>query len=228
MLLSRIDISKVIKINTLTWLGASNHVQHVILLQDGTFLCTCFLHQNNGLVCRHFFHLMTMDKAYKYHISLVRKRWYKETLQDNTSLDISKEPFVFADTVADKLNINDLNPLPATYMTEIHSLFPAHLVAPKTNTTELSQKRRYGVLTGLSKQIAEKVSTDAVEYERIKGILVEQLADLRELEELKDPTYIKGKGRPKRSRLSSNAESKRGTKCGKCREEGHNSRTCKH
>src|SRR4051812_48177348 len=122
MLLSRIDSSKVKKVNTLTRLGTSNHVQHVILLQDGSFLCTCFLHQNNGLVYRHFFHLMTMDKAYKYHISLVRKRWYKETLQDNPGLDISKEPFVFANTMADKINVSDLNPLPATYMTDIHSL----------------------------------------------------------------------------------------------------------
>uniref|UniRef100_U9TYY9 SWIM-type domain-containing protein n=1 Tax=Rhizophagus irregularis (strain DAOM 181602 / DAOM 197198 / MUCL 43194) TaxID=747089 RepID=U9TYY9_RHIID len=37
---------------------SSNSYQHVILLKDGTFLCTCLLLVSRGIVCQHYFKLM--------------------------------------------------------------------------------------------------------------------------------------------------------------------------
>lgn len=45
--------------------------QHVILLKDDSFLCTCLLLQNNGIVCWHYFHLMQVDNHFKYHVKLI-------------------------------------------------------------------------------------------------------------------------------------------------------------
>ena len=40
--------------------GTQEIGHHVILLDEGTHLCTCLLLVNKGLVCRHFFRVGTL------------------------------------------------------------------------------------------------------------------------------------------------------------------------
>ena len=51
---------------------------------------------------------MMVEKKCKYHISLVRKRWYKETIQDITDLKLklAQEPFIFAELQQQKQDSN--------------------------------------------------------------------------------------------------------------------------
>ncbi|PKC53781.1 hypothetical protein RhiirA1_478578 [Rhizophagus irregularis] len=50
--------------------------QHIILLDDGSHLCTCLWLINKGIVCRHFFQVMSYSINAQFHISLISQRWY--------------------------------------------------------------------------------------------------------------------------------------------------------
>ena len=121
-------------------------------------------------------------------------------------------------------------PISNTYMKHILAAFPE--TSPSlSERPSLVRKRQYGEIIGLSKQIAEKASEDPEQFERIKGILVQQLAHMRDEEEVNDPVQVKAKGRPRNKRLKNAMEIKtertRGSRCGKCGEDGHNVRTCR-
>ena len=112
-------------------------------------------------------------------------------------------------------------------MKDILTAFPLPLI--QLDHTAVTKKRRYGELVGLSKQVVERASEDPAKFEVVKNILVKQLAYMREDEEVNDPVYVKGKGRPRNKRLKNAVECRKyGPKCGRCGEEGHNARTCKH
>ena len=56
--------------------GQNSEPQYVILLDDGSHLCTCLWLINRGIVCRHFFRVMSYSVNARFHISLISKRWY--------------------------------------------------------------------------------------------------------------------------------------------------------
>ncbi|KAI7827530.1 hypothetical protein BC939DRAFT_445512 [Gamsiella multidivaricata] len=47
-----------------------------------SYFCTCLLLQTMGIVCRHSFCVTQGDSRWKYRISLVLKRWFREQWQD--------------------------------------------------------------------------------------------------------------------------------------------------
>jgi hypothetical protein len=51
--------------------GQKSEPQHVILLNDGSHLCTCLWLINRGIVCRHFFRVMSYSINAQFHISLI-------------------------------------------------------------------------------------------------------------------------------------------------------------
>jgi hypothetical protein len=147
-------------------------------------------------------------------------------MQDSLHLDLSKEPFVSANTQKPNIDDFDREPRPS-YMSDVLAAFAARSPVPRSDAALVSSKRRYGELTGLSKEIAQRVSGDPQEFERIKAVLTTTLAGLRKDEEIQNPGHVKGKGRPRNKRLRSAVESKGPSRCGRCGEEGHNARTCK-
>ncbi len=44
---------------------------YVILLNEGTHICTCLLLINKGLICRHFFRVGTYSQNATFHISII-------------------------------------------------------------------------------------------------------------------------------------------------------------
>jgi len=48
--------------------GTQGIGHYVILLNEGTHLCTCLLLVNKGLVCRHFFRVGTYSRFATFHI----------------------------------------------------------------------------------------------------------------------------------------------------------------
>jgi len=59
-------------------IGTSDIGHYVVLLNNGTHLCTCLLLINKGLIYRHFFHVATYSQSATYHIILIPSRWYLE------------------------------------------------------------------------------------------------------------------------------------------------------
>lgn len=93
-LLSKFPSSLVECVFEITHLLSKGGRQYLILLKDGSYICTLpFFLQNKGIVCRHFFAAMLSDQRCRYHISLVRKRWLKEEYQDGQTLDLEREVF---------------------------------------------------------------------------------------------------------------------------------------
>ena len=56
--------------------GQKSEPQHIVLLDDGSHLCTCLWLINRGIVCRHFFRVMSYSIHAQFHISLIPQQWY--------------------------------------------------------------------------------------------------------------------------------------------------------
>src|SRR5437764_8953754 len=62
-----------------------NRKQFVIVFNDGAYLCTCMLLSHAGIICRHFLVVLRASQIAKFHISMIPKRWNKESI-DNDKL----------------------------------------------------------------------------------------------------------------------------------------------
>ena len=51
--------------------GISHQENLVILLDDGTHLCTCTETITKGIICRHFWRVMLYTNLTKFHISII-------------------------------------------------------------------------------------------------------------------------------------------------------------
>ena len=88
----------------------------------------------------------------------MRKRWYKENIQDITDLDLSKEPFAFTNLQRRRLDSKDNSTLiPQSYMKDILKAFPSLPSTIRLDQTVITKKCQYEEFTGLSKQIAERL-----------------------------------------------------------------------
>lgn len=56
--------------------GQKSNPQYIILLDDGSHLCTCLWLINKEIVCRHFFRIMSYSINAQFHIFLIPQRWY--------------------------------------------------------------------------------------------------------------------------------------------------------
>ncbi|CAB5393350.1 unnamed protein product [Rhizophagus irregularis] len=52
--------------------------QYIILLQDGSHICTCLMLINKGIICRHFIRILTKSASAFFNISLIPSRWYND------------------------------------------------------------------------------------------------------------------------------------------------------
>ncbi|KAK3806917.1 MAG: hypothetical protein J3R72DRAFT_481229 [Linnemannia gamsii] len=116
-------------------------LQRVILLMDGSHICTCRSLQNAGLVCAHFFATMVFSDESRYHIGLINRRWYLEKWQNDIHLesDIKNEPFVHAKS---QLNA-PLDIMPAKrFMDSYLEVFPAQRHAIRPPVSEAIKEQR--------------------------------------------------------------------------------------
>src|SRR5207248_846198 len=54
----------------------------VILLNDGTYKCSCMSLVNRGIVCRHYFSIMLRTSQARFHIGFLNPRWFVQTHLD--------------------------------------------------------------------------------------------------------------------------------------------------
>jgi hypothetical protein len=199
--------------------------QYVVLLLDGSYICTCLLLQNSGIVCRHFFHLMQVDSRFKYHIKLIPSRWYKESVQDDPDYDACNEPFVLA--LAQNVDGTETTDIPTdTYMSDILSAFPLTPTFSPDDQTRHSKRRKYAELSGQFKEVHQVLEANPEMFEMVQESLNKIIIEGRGVEGILDPALVKPKGKQKKSRTKSCVEvrSRSSTKCGVCNELGHNAR----
>jgi hypothetical protein len=96
-LLNNIEPSSIIE----TWRvrrigGISQKSNMVVLLTDGTHLCTCMETVTKGIICRHFWRVMLYSSSAKFHISIIPTRWYKDSILVNLDMNLENSPILTA------------------------------------------------------------------------------------------------------------------------------------
>ncbi|CAG8551904.1 12154_t:CDS:2 [Funneliformis mosseae] len=54
-----------------------DHTNYILLMNDGSHLCTCLRNIYYGIICRHYFQVMNHTHKAKFHITMISKRWYR-------------------------------------------------------------------------------------------------------------------------------------------------------
>lgn len=62
---------------------------HVVLFDETCHLCTCLTLVSHGLVCRHFFCVMTLSLKARFHIGLIAERWHSDNVKETPEAAIS-------------------------------------------------------------------------------------------------------------------------------------------
>jgi hypothetical protein len=98
-LIGKVNRTNIVEIWRVTYLTHKpNSTPHfVILLHDGSHICTCLMIFNRGLVCRHFFQVMIYSKQAKFSISLIKKWWFKLKVTNNDYNDYNSQEQAFMD-----------------------------------------------------------------------------------------------------------------------------------
>ncbi|KAF0560709.1 protein far1-related sequence 5-like [Gigaspora margarita] len=82
-LLNGVEISNVIELWRIRCIGGLSYRENlVILLSNGTHLCTCIETITKGIICRHFWRVILYTSYAKFHISIIPARWYKDNIMD--------------------------------------------------------------------------------------------------------------------------------------------------
>jgi len=68
----------------------------VVLLGDGTHLCTCLETITKGIICRHFWRVMLYSNSAKFHVSIIPIRWYKDSILSNLDVNLKNSPILTA------------------------------------------------------------------------------------------------------------------------------------
>jgi len=235
--------------------GTKGIGHYVILLNEGTHLCTCLLLINKGLVCRHFLRVGIYSQYATFHISIIPNRWYLDTnihpndlLQQHPSIPVCGITQENVENVETEKSIN------------FQHFFLFRVDSYGSQLPVKSSKAIYAELFGLSKKgidCALKTNMQNELVNLLKAFIYDaQNKNVQEVEPFADvnnPAIIKHKGRPPKRfksnvELSSSKGSKRvlknstqvniidhgvidetkGRRCGKCKQYGHYSKTCQN
>jgi hypothetical protein len=77
-LISMVNSDDILEIWKVTRYNYPKCYQHVILLNTGEYLCTCFMLVTHGIICRHFFKVFVEISNAYFHLMLIPKRWFKD------------------------------------------------------------------------------------------------------------------------------------------------------
>ncbi|GES84413.1 hypothetical protein GLOIN_2v1472538 [Rhizophagus clarus] len=86
-------------------------VQYVILLQDGSHICTCLMLINKGIICRHFIKILTKSASAFFNISLIPSRWYNDQTAQLSGDEIHASPSIqlFNNSQSESIHITNIH-----------------------------------------------------------------------------------------------------------------------
>ncbi|CAG8639905.1 7803_t:CDS:2, partial [Racocetra persica] len=80
-LLNRVEVSSIIELWRIRRIGRLSYRENiVILLSNGTHLCTCMETVTKEIICRHFWYITLYSSNAKFYISIIPARWYKNNI----------------------------------------------------------------------------------------------------------------------------------------------------
>jgi hypothetical protein len=192
-----------------------------------------------GYPCRHFYRVMTLSPIARFHIGLINRRWYKESLQER---NISSYEFIVISNLSSKEN----HVLPSQFL-NIDAMDAIQTESSQVGDIEvskvISKKRKFGELFGLGKKVITDVIEDGDEetYNEVLDFL-QSIQQRRQrilhnnnnvninIVGIQNPVVCVPKGCPKLKRIKGTLEessNKNQYKCKICKQLGHNSKTCK-
>ena len=180
---------------------------YVILLNEGTHLCTCLLLINKGLVCQHFFCVGTYSRFATFHISIIPNRWY---LNPNITPNVLFQRYSFI-PVCDKIQFEDNIPFknPITFQHFFSIRIDSCGTQPSQPAVN-SPKVRYAELAGLSKKAID-CALKSDKHQELLNIFKAFIYDVKSRlkpetsTDIINPVVIMHKGRPPK-RLIANVE----------------------
>jgi hypothetical protein len=231
--------------------GTQGTGHYVVLLDEGTHLCTCLLLINKGLLCRHFFRVGTYSQHATFHISLIPNRWYLDI--DIQSNNISQYPPIpvcgtqTEDRVGTEKSIT------------FQHFFSLRINSHVSNSAITSTKAIYAELFGLSKKAIDCALKANMQHELVnllKSFIYDthnkNVQETETFADINNSDITKHQGRPPK-RLKSSVETlgkrvlkdstkvnitdnviveetnnTKGRKCGKCKQYGHYAKTCQN
>jgi hypothetical protein len=233
--------------------GTQGTGHYVVLLNEGTHLCTCLLLINKGLICRHFFRVGTYSRHATFHISMIPNRWFldTETINPNDLLQQYSPIPVCGKQSEDSIEFdNDV---------DFHHFFSIRVDSSGPQSVANSAKTMFAELFGLSRKAIDFALKFNMQCELLNILksFIYDAQDKLEIEQttiINNPTITKHKGRPPTKRLKSNVEMSlskgtkrvlkdstqvniaddnvidetRGRRCGNCKQFGHYAKTCQN
>ena len=100
--------------------GQQSTSQYVIILDDGSHICTYLWLINRGIVCRHFFRVMSYSDNAQFHITLIPQRWYNDKKSHLSQQEYSLIPaYQMGNNVIEQ---SQLQPLSFQYLAKIREV----------------------------------------------------------------------------------------------------------
>jgi hypothetical protein len=187
---------------------AEGRPQYVVLLKDRSFLCSCLMLQNAGIVCRHAFLLMRQNPMFRYHISMIPRRWFREMYQGLTDKDLRDQKFLASEFLA-----SGTEKPPENFMRSIQALLRPSSHLPVITQEDATKSWRFSELSGHMKSIADMASNSKEEYHfavgALKTIERQVRAKLPGGEPVEDLEDVSKKGRFRTKRIRSACEESR-------------------
>jgi len=189
--------------------GTQGVVHYLILLDEGTHLCTCLLLINKGLVCQHFFRVGTYSRYATFHISMIPSRWYlnpdiepSNLLQKYSSIPVCNAELPEDDIVFEK----SINFQHFFSLRDDSSGSYRPIKSPKCVYAELFGLSRKGIdcaiKAGMQQELSNMLKTFIYDAQnRINS----QEVEIQDSVDVTNPVIVKHKGRPPK-RLKSNIE----------------------
>ena len=248
-LISKVNRANIVEIWRVTYLThKSNSTPHfVILLHDGSHICTCLMILNRGLICRHFFQVMIRSQQAKFSIFLIKRRWFKLEVANNLETNyngFNSQEQTFMD-INGQLSLMNSSTILGTLREDSKDITDVNM--------RIEVRHLYSDLFGLGRKIAQ-IATEKRRFDvlEIFNQVLEELYDdtNEESNKILNPYIVKSKGRPRNKRFKSSTEihkssnkngnliqndngqgssqnnNSRSKACSNCNETSHNIRRC--
>lgn len=185
--------------------GTQGIGHYVILLNEGTHLCTCLLLINKGLVCRHFFRVGTYSRLATFHICMIPNRWYINPDVEPNDL-LQQYSFI---PVCDKIQSEDNVPYenPITFQHFFSIRIDSCGTQPSQSAVN-SPKAMYAELAGLSKKAIDCALKSDKQQELLnifKAFIydVKSRLEPENFTDINNPVVVMHKGRPPKRLIAS-------------------------
>ncbi|CAB4386866.1 unnamed protein product [Rhizophagus irregularis] len=149
----------------------------VILLDNGSHLCTCMESVTKGIICRYFWHIILYSGIAKFHISIIPNRWYKNSILTNLKGNVKNSPILTA------IESNDNSSSSSSYQINFTLQNMRHFQGLDDNKSihqqNTSQRNRFGIAFSTAKTAVNIALETNSDCELIR-LLKEFIASKRE------------------------------------------------